>query len=84
MQNLSAQQRKKIGGRNGLLVKDVKGSSMAAGIIKGDIILVINNTPVKSTQSFNNDLRKIPNGKVIAILLYRNGDTLFVPVKVDK
>jgi serine protease Do len=84
LQNLSAQQRKKIGGRNGLLVKDVKGSSMAAGIIKGDIILVINNTPVKSTQSFNNDLRKIPNGKVIAILLYRNGDTLFVPVKVDK
>ena len=84
LQNLSAQQRKKIGGRNGLLVKDVKGSSMAAGIIKGDIILVVNNTPVKSTQSFNNDLRKIPNGKVIAILLYRNGDTLFVPVKVDK
>ncbi len=84
LQNLSAQQRKKIGGRNGLLVKDVKGSSMAAGIIKGDIILVVNNTPVKSTQSFNNDLRKIPNGKVIAILLYRNGDTLFVPVKVNK
>jgi serine protease Do len=84
LQNLSAQQKKKIGGRNGLIVKDVKGSSLTAGIMKGDIILVVNNTPVKSTQSFNNDLRKIPDGKVIAILLYRNGDTLFVPVKVNK
>jgi len=50
--------------------------------MKGDIILVVNNTPVKSIQAFNNDLRKITKGRVIAILLYRNGDTLFVPVKV--
>ena len=84
LQSLSAQQKKKIGGRKGLLVKDVQGSSLTAGIMKGDIILVVNNTPVKSIQSFNNNLRKIPDGKVIAILLYRNGDTLFVPVKVKK
>ncbi len=84
LNNLSAQQKKKIGRRKGLLVKDVQGSSLAAGIMKGDIILVVNNTPVKSIQSFNNNLRKIPDGKVIAILLYRNGDTLFVPVKVKK
>ena len=81
---MTVEQKKKIGGRNGLLVTDVKGSSVSAGIMKGDIILVINNTPGKSIQSFNNDLRKIPKGKVIAILLYRNGDTLFVPVKVTK
>ena len=84
LKRLTVEQKKKIGGRNGLLVTDVKGSSVSAGIMKGDIILVINNTPVKSIQSFNNDLRKIPQGKVIAILLYRNGDTLFVPVKVTK
>jgi serine protease Do len=84
LQNLSAQQKKKIGGRNGLLVADLKGASLTAGMMKGDIILVVNNTPVRSTQAFNNALRKIPEGKVIAILLYRNGDTLFVPVKVGK
>ena len=84
LQNLSAQQKKKIGGRNGLLVADLKGPALTAGIMKGDIILVVNNTPVKSIQAFNNDLRKIPKGKVIAILLYRNGDTLFVPVKLGK
>ena len=84
LQNLSAQQKKKIGGRNGLLVADLKGAALTAGIMKGDIILVVNNTPVKSIQAFNNDLRKIPKGKVIAILLYRNGDTLFVPVKLGK
>jgi len=84
LQNLSVEQKKKIGGRNGLLVADLKGASLTAGMMKGDIILVVNNTPVKSIQAFNNDLRKIPKGKVIAILLYRNGDTLFVPVKVSK
>ena len=84
LQNLSAEQKKKIGGRNGLLVADLKGASLTAGMMKGDIILVVNNTPVRSIQAFNNDLRKIPKGKVIAILLYRNGDTLFVPVKVSK
>jgi len=84
LKNLSVEQRKKIGGRNGLLVTDLKGASLTAGIIKGDIILVVNNTPVKSIQAFNNNLRKIPDGKVIAILLYRNGDTLFVPVKIGK
>ena len=84
LQNLSVQQKKKIGGRNGLLVADLKGPALTAGIMKGDIILVVNNTPVKSIQAFNNDLRKIPKGKVIAILLYRNGDTLFVPVKLGK
>jgi len=82
LQGLSAQQKKQIGGRNGFLVVDLKGASLAAGMMKGDIILVVNNTPVKSIQGFNNDLRKITKGKVIAILLYRNGDTLFVPVKV--
>ena len=66
------------------MVADLKGASLTAGMMKGDIILVVNNTPVKSIQAFNNDLRKIPKGKVIAILLNRNGDTLFVPVKVSK
>ena len=84
LQNLTAEQKKKIGGRNGLLVADLKGASLNAGMMKGDIILVVNNTPVKSIQAFNNNLRKIPKGKVIAVLLYRNGDTLFVPVKVSK
>ena len=84
LQNLSAEQKKKIGRRNGLLVADLKGAALNAGMMKGDIILVVNNTPVKSIQAFNNDLRKIPEGKVIAVLLYRNGDTLFVPVKVSK
>jgi serine protease Do len=84
LQKLSAEQKKRIGGRNGLLVADLKGASLNAGMMKGDIILVVNNTPVKSIQVFNNALRKIPKGKVIAILLYRNGDTLFVPVKVGK
>ena len=30
----------------------------------------------------NLEINKTPKGKTIALLIYRNGDTLFVPVKV--
>ena len=56
--------------------------SHVAALQVGDVILAINNSAVKSVQSFNNDLRKIPKGKTVALLVYRNGDTLYVPVKI--
>jgi len=46
------------------------------------VILGLNNNPVSSVQSFNQDLKKIKKGKTIALLIYRNGDTLYVPIKI--
>lgn len=82
LKELSEKDRKKINGRNGLLVTEVKGLAVSAGIRKGDVILAINNSAVKTIQLFNNDLRKIPKGKTVALLIFRNGDTLYVPVKI--
>jgi serine protease Do len=82
LRELTDKDREQLNGRNGLLVTEVKGTAVSAGIRAGDVILAINNSAVKTVQSFNNDLRKIPKGKTVALLIYRNGDTLYVPVKI--
>ena len=82
LRELTTEDRKKINGRSGLLVLEVKGPSIASGIRTGDVILALNNSAVQSIASFNQDIRKIPKGKTIALLIYRNGDTLYIPVKV--
>ena len=63
-------------------VLDVADAALNAGIRKGDVILGLNNNPVSSVQSFNQDLKKVKKGKTIALLIYRNGDTLYVPIKI--
>ena len=82
VKDLTPQQKKQIKENAGVLVLDVADASLNAGIRKGDVILGLNNNPVSSVQSFNQDLKKIKKGKTIALLIYRNGDTLYVPIKI--
>ena len=74
--------KKMLDGRNGLVVTKASGPAVSSQIRDGDIILALNNTPVTSVRAFNREINKTPKGKTIALLIYRNGDTLFVPVKV--
>jgi serine protease Do len=82
LKQLSADDMKKTNGRNGLLVLSTQGESVAAGIRPGDVILALNNSAVKTIAIFNQELRRIPKGKTIALLVYRKGDTLYVPIKI--
>jgi serine protease Do len=76
------QQRKKMNGKKGLLVVDAQGSAAAAGIRRGDIILALNNSEVESAEAFTKEVASIPNGKTVAVLVLRNDETLYVPVKI--
>ena len=76
------QQRKKMNGKKGLLVVDAQGSAAAAGIRRGDIVLALNNSEVESAEAFAKDVSTIPNGKTVALLILRNDETLYVPVKI--
>ena len=78
----TAKDKKMLDGRNGLFVTKASGPAVSSQIREGDIILALNNTPVTSVRAFNREINKTPKGKTIALLIYRNGDTLFVPVKV--
>jgi len=77
-----AKDKKMFDGRNGLVVMKATGQAVSSQIRTGDIILALNNTPVTSVRAFNREINKTPKGKTIALLIFRNGDTLFVPVKV--
>ena len=76
------QQRKKMNGKKGLLVVDAQGSAAAAGIRRGDIVLALNNSEVESVEAFTKEVSTIPNGKTVALLILRNDETLYVPVKI--
>ncbi len=77
------QQRKKMIGKKGLLVLDAQGNGAAAGIRRGDIILALNNSEVESVDAFNKEVSTIPNGKTVALLILRDDETLYVPVKIS-
>ena len=76
------QQRKKMNGKKGLLVVDAQGSAAAAGIRRGDIVLALNNSEVESADAFAKEVATIPNVKTVALLILRNDETLYVPVKI--
>ena len=82
LKEATAKDKKMLDGRNGLIVTKASGPAVSSQIREGDIILALNNTPVTSVRAFNREINKTPKGKTIALLIYRNGDTLFVPVKV--
>jgi len=77
---LSAEERKEIGGKDGLLVESVAGPAEKAGIQRGDVILAVNGTPVKSVD----ELRKLVGGnaKAIAVLVQREDAQIYVPVSM--
>ena len=52
------QQKKKLLGKNGLLVLEAQGVAAQAGILRGDVILGLNNTEVQNLNQFNKQDRK--------------------------
>ena len=82
LNDLTPQQKKKLNGKNGLLVTDAQGVAATAGVRRGDVVLGINNTEVTSVDQFNKTLTAIPNGKTVAVLVLRGESTLYVPIKL--
>ena len=82
LRELTPQQKKKLGGKNGLLIIDALGSAAQAGIRRGDVLLGVNNAEVVSIEQINKLIASAPNGKTLALLVLRGDTTLYVPVKV--
>ncbi len=71
--------------KNGVLVQKVgKGIAQDAGIQPGDVILRVQNTPVKDVADFNKTVAKLPVEKSIAMLIQRNGSPVFIAFKIEK
>jgi serine protease Do len=83
LRELTPQQKKKLNGKNGLLVVGAEGSAAQAGIRRGDVILAVNNTEVQGLEQFNKQIAAVKSGKTVALLVLREDTTLYVPVKVN-
>ena len=82
LKELTPQQKKKLNGKNGLLVVDAQGAVAQAGVRRGDVVLGLNNTEVQSLDQFNKQLSGFTTGKTVALLVLRAESTLYVPVKI--
>ncbi len=75
---LSPGERQQAEVESGLLVQGVQGAAQRAGVLRGDVLLAINGQPLVTAE----DIQRVLSGqpKQVALLLWRAGDRLFVPV----
>jgi serine protease Do len=62
----------------GLVVQDASGPAAAAGVQQGDVILAVNNQPVKSAKELRGLIDKA--GKHVALLVQRDEAKMYVPI----
>lgn len=84
VKELTPQQKRKLNGKNGLVVVDSIGAAAQAGIRRGDVILGLNNSESQSVEQFNKQINSVAAGKTVAVLVLRGENTLYVPIKVTK
>jgi serine protease Do len=63
---------------HGLVVQGAQGAAARAGVLRGDVVLAINGQPVDSVDTLKRVLAAAP--KRVALLVWRAGEQLFVPV----
>lgn len=68
----------------GVLVEQVSaGPGRTAGIQPGDVLLRLDQKPIEDTGQFASLVEALPVGKAMAILLQRQGEALFVALRLD-
>ncbi|MFA5982768.1 MAG: DegQ family serine endoprotease [Methylococcaceae bacterium] len=71
--------------KNGVLVQSVgKGPAADAGVVRGDVILRIQNNVVSDVADFDKIIKELPAGKSVAVLIQRQGSPVFLALKIDK
>jgi serine protease Do len=77
---LTEEERKQVAGEGGLLVEEVEGAAARAGVQPGDVILALNNQPVKTADQLR---RLIDRSRgTVALLIQRQGNKIYVPIRL--
>ncbi len=77
---LDPDERREVGVSAGLVIEQARGPAAAAGVQAGDVLLAINGAPAKDINQVREAMAKA--GKSVALLIERNGDKIFVPVRL--
>jgi len=80
VRELSPEERKQGNVNGGVLVEQVGGAAARAGIQPGDIIVSVNQKPVKSAEELRAATEKA--GKSVAVLIQRGEGRIYVPVEL--
>ncbi len=75
---LSAEERQESGITGGVVVQNSTGAAATAGIQPGDVILSVNNVPVKNVEQLKQLVAKA--GKRVALLVQREDAKMYVPI----
>ena len=68
----------------GVVVSEVSdGPAERAGIREGDLILMLNNEKVASSDDFERLVAELPRGKAVSVLVQRQGNPIFLALKPD-
>ena len=68
----------------GVVVSKVSnGPAERAGIREGDLILMLNNEKVTSSDDFKRLVAELPQGKAVSVLVQRQGNPIFLALKPD-
>jgi serine protease Do len=77
---LQPQEKRAAGVDAGLLVENAAGPAALAGVQPGDLLVGIDGKPVQSIEQVREVVAK--SGKSVALLIQRDGNKIFVPVRV--
>jgi serine protease Do len=80
VRELTRAEQKEAGVTGGLVVENATGAAAKSGIQRGDVILSVNDTPVKSVAQLRSLVSRA--GKRIAVLVQRDDAKLYVPVEL--
>lgn len=83
LSELTDAQRKELKVEAGVLVGEVQGAAARAGMRRGDVILAVNNQDVKSVEQFNQMMAQFDKGRIVALLVRRGGNSLYVPFRLE-
>lgn len=70
---------------HGVMVSEVRGGpAREAGVRDGDVILMMNNEKVTDAATFRTLVGKLPGGKAVSILVQRQGNPIFLALKMPE
>jgi serine protease Do len=78
VRSLTPEEQKQAGTSGGVLVENVGGPAARAGLKAGDIILALNNTPVKDPEQLRGIVAK--SAKHVALLVQREDAKVYIPI----
>jgi len=84
LSELTSEQKAELQIDGGLLVEDAKGAAARAELRRDDVVLAINNVPVKTVTQFNEILKQVPKGRNVALLVRHGDATSYVAIKLDE